>query len=150
MLIGALTYALYGVLVRRWHVGLPAWQSTHLQAIAALGFMLVFEFRLPLHTVLPNRESLPLILYAGASASVALPYLWMQGVKHLGPNRCSMFTNLLPVATAVIAVRWFGEHLHLYHLLGGGVTLFDVLLAQMIRRPLLIGAPRDAQASEIR
>ncbi|SIO42630.1 DMT family transporter [Paraburkholderia phenazinium] len=139
MLIAALAYALYGVLLRRWNVGLPSWQSTYLQAIAALGFMLVFEFRLPLHAALPNRASVPLIVYAGMSASVVLPYLWMQGVKHLGANRCSMFINLLPVATAVIAVGWFREHLHAYHLLGGGVTLLGVLLAQMIRRPLLIG-----------
>jgi len=58
--------------------------------------------------------------------------------------------NLLPVATAIIAVGWFGEHLHAYHLQGGGVALLGVLLAQVLRRPLLIGASRAAQASEIR
>jgi drug/metabolite transporter (DMT)-like permease len=150
MLIAALAYALYGVLLRRWHVGLPSWQSTYLQTIAALSFMLLFIFRLPLHTVLPNRASVPLIAYAGALASVVLPYFWMQGVKHLGPNRCSMFMNLLPVATAIIAVGWFGEHLHAYRLQGGGVALLGVLLAQVLRRPLPIGASRAAQASEIR
>jgi drug/metabolite transporter (DMT)-like permease len=140
MLIAALAYALYGVLQRRWHVDLPSWQSTYLQAIAALSFMLIFEFRLPLRTVLPNRASLPLIVYAGTSASILLPYFWMQGVKHLGANRSSMFMTLLPVATAIIAVGWFREHLHVYHLLGGGIALLGVLLAQMLRRPLLIGA----------
>jgi len=144
MLIAALAYALYGVLLRCWHFGLPSWQSTYLQAIAALIFMLLFEFRLPLQTVLPNRASLPLIAYAGALASVVVPYFWIQGVKHLGPNRCSMFMNLLPVATAVIAVGWFRERLHAYDFLGGGVALLGVLLAQMLRRPLLIGARPDS------
>jgi drug/metabolite transporter (DMT)-like permease len=148
-LIAALAYALYGVLQRRWHVDLPSWQSTYLQAIAALSFMLIFEFRLPLRTVLPNRASLPLIVYAGTSASILLPYFWMQGVKHLGANRSSMFMTLLPVATAIIAVGWFREHLHVYHLLGGGIALLGVLLAQMLRRPLLIGAShRPAKLSK--
>lgn len=136
MLAAALAYALYGVLLRRWHVGLPSWQSTYLQAISALIIMLFLELRLPAHAALPNRASLPLIAYAGALASVVLPYFWMQGVKQLGPNRCSMFMNLLPVATAIIAVGWFGEHLHVYHLLGGGAALAGVILAQALRQSL--------------
>ncbi|MFM0148989.1 hypothetical protein [Paraburkholderia sp. RL18-085-BIA-A] len=47
-----------------------------------------------------------------------------------------MFMNLLPIATAAIAFGWSGEHLHLYHLLGGGAALIGVLLAQTLRRPL--------------
>jgi drug/metabolite transporter (DMT)-like permease len=144
MLMAALAYALYGILVRRWHVGLPSWQSTYIQAIAALVFMLFLELRLPLHAAIPNRASLPLIVYAGTLASVVLPFFWMQGIKHLGPNHCSMFMNLLPVATAVIAVGWFGEHLHVYHLLGGGAALIGVLLAQTLRRPLFIDAEHAA------
>ncbi|WP_418789310.1 DMT family transporter [Paraburkholderia pallida] len=137
MLLAALAYALYGILVRRWHVGLPSWQSTYLQAIAAWVFMLFLELRLPAHAAMPSRASLPLIVYAGTLASVVLPFFWMQGIKHLGPNHCSMFMNLLPVATAAIAVGWFGERLHVYHLLGGGAALIGVMLAQTLRRPLL-------------
>jgi drug/metabolite transporter (DMT)-like permease len=144
MLMAALAYALYGILLRRWHVGLPSWQSTYLQAIAALVFMLFLELRLPVHAALPNRASLPLIAYAGTLASVVLPFFWMQGIRHLGPNRCSMFMNLLPVATAAIAVGWFGEHLHVYHLLGGGMALIGVLLAQTLRRPLFTGTAHAA------
>ncbi len=144
MLMAALAYALYGILLRRWHVGLPSWQSTYLQAIAALVFMLFLELRLPVHAALPNRASLPLIAYAGTLASVVLPFFWMQGIRHLSPNRCSMFMNLLPVATAAIAVGWFGEHLHVYHLLGGGMALIGVLLAQTLRRPLFTGTAHAA------
>ncbi|HEV3430194.1 MAG TPA: DMT family transporter [Paraburkholderia sp.] len=136
MLVAALAYALYGVLLRRWHVGLPSWQSTYFQAIAALLFMLLPLSRLPLAEALPNRASLPLIAYAGSLASVVLPYFWMQGVKHLGPNRCSMFMNLLPVFTAALAVSAFGERLHAYHLLGGATALAGVMLAQTWRAPL--------------
>ncbi|WP_322015661.1 DMT family transporter [Paraburkholderia sp. J12] len=143
MLGAALAYALYSVLLRRWHVGLPSWQSTYIQAIAALLVMSVLMLRLPLHDALPNRASLPLIAYAGALASVVLPFFWMQGVKHLGPNRCSMFMNLLPVATAALAAGAFGEQLHVWHLTGGGTALAGVLLAQTWRQPLTWRASRE-------
>ncbi|WP_233839188.1 DMT family transporter [Paraburkholderia sp. ZP32-5] len=130
MIFAALAYALYGVLLKRWHVGLPTWQSTYIQALFALLFMLPMLLRLPAAEALPTRASLPLILYAGVLASVVLPFLWMQGVKYLGPNRCALFMNVLPIATALIAIVSLGETLHLYHVLGGGVALLGVVVAQ--------------------
>lgn len=136
MLVAGLGYALYGVLLKRWHVGLPSWQSNYVQAIFSLCLMALLMLRLPADAAMPSRASLPLIAYAGLCASVLLPVLWMQGVKHLGPNRCAMYMNLLPVFTAAIAVGIFGEQLHLYHLFGGGAALAGVLMAQLLRKPL--------------
>ncbi|MBB4513137.1 DMT family transporter [Paraburkholderia fungorum] len=135
MILAALAYALYGVLLKRWHVGLPSWQSTYLQALFALVFMLPMLLRLPAAEAMPTRASVPLILYAGVLASVVLPFLWMQGVKHLGPNRCALFMNVLPIATALIAITMLGETLHMYHVLGGGTALVGVIVAQMFKRP---------------
>ncbi|WGS50442.1 DMT family transporter [Paraburkholderia sp. D15] len=135
MIFASLAYAIYGVLLKRWHVGLPSWQSTYLQALFALVFMLPMLLRLPTAEALPTRASVPLILYAGVLASVVLPFLWMQGVKHLGPNRCALFMNVLPIATALIAITLLGENLHLYHVLGGGTALVGVIVAQMFKRP---------------
>ncbi|MFL9918087.1 DMT family transporter [Paraburkholderia fungorum] len=134
MIFAALAYALYGVLLKRWHVGLPSWQSTYLQALFALLFMLPMLLRLPAAAIVPTRASVPLILYAGVLASVALPFLWMQGIKHLGPNRCALFMNVLPIATALIAIAMLGETLHMYHVLGGGTALVGVIVAQRFKR----------------
>ena len=135
MLFAALAYAIYGVLLKRWHVGLPSWQSIYLQALFALLFMLPMLLRLPAAEALPTRASVPLILYAGVLASVVLPFLWMQGVKHLGPNHCALFMNVLPIATALIAISMLGETLHLYHVLGGGAALVGVIVAQSFKGP---------------
>jgi drug/metabolite transporter (DMT)-like permease len=122
------------VLLKRWHVGLPTWQSTYLQALFALLFMLPMLLRLPAAEARPTRASVPLILYAGVLASVVLPFLWMQGVKYLGPNRCALFMNVLPIATALIAIVMLGETLHPYHVLGGGTALLGVIVAQGFSR----------------
>lgn len=144
MLGAAAAYALYGVLVKRWRVDLPVWQSTYVQALAALVCMVPMLLRLPAGAAVPTRASVPLILYAGLLASVVLPALWLEGVRRLGPNRCAMFMNLLPVATALLAIGWLGESLHAYHLIGGGIALAGVVAAQTLRTPRAAAAARAA------
>jgi EamA-like transporter family. len=39
----------------------------------------------------------------------------MLAVQHLGPNRTSIFMNLMPVFTAIIAYFWLAEQWMFYH-----------------------------------
>jgi drug/metabolite transporter (DMT)-like permease len=55
---------------------------------------------------------------AFALASVVLPFLWVRGVHILGPNRCAVFMNLLPVLTALGPIAVLGERVHAYHVIG--------------------------------
>ncbi|MCW2406081.1 drug/metabolite transporter (DMT)-like permease [Sphingobium sp. B1D7B] len=136
MLIAATIYALYGILLKRWNVGLPGWQSTYGQALCALAIMFPAFLATPPELRQLDARTLPLIGYAGAFASVLLPFLWIRGVEKLGPSRCSIFMNLLPVFTAAIAFLLLGEPIRLYHLLGGVTILAGVACAQVFSRPL--------------
>jgi len=49
--------------------------------------------------------------------------------------------NLLPVLTAAGAIVLLGEPVRLFHIVGGGIALAGVIVAQTIRRPL--GKQRD-------
>ncbi len=131
MLTAVGSYALYSVLLKSWKLPLPAWQSTYLQALAALGFMLPMMLVIPTEQAQLTVDSLPLILYAGILASIVLPFCWIKGIEYLGPNRCSMTMNLLPVFTAGLAVLILHERLHAYHLIGGGTALLGVILSQL-------------------
>jgi drug/metabolite transporter (DMT)-like permease len=136
MLIAAGVYALYSVLVKHWRLPLSSWQSTYMQALCAL----VIMFPAFLATPVPLRQidstTLPLIAYAGGLASVVLPFFWLRGIEHLGPTRCTIFMNLLPLLTALGAVVMLGEPIRSYHLIGGGITLVGVACAQLLRQPL--------------
>ncbi|MFL9879072.1 DMT family transporter [Herbaspirillum rhizosphaerae] len=136
MLLAALSYALYGVLLRLWKMSVPVWQAVYMQAIAALVLMLPQFVLLPAGTAALDAHTLPLIGYSGIGSSILLSYLWIEGVKKLGPNRCSIFINLLPVLTALSAILWLHESMHAYHLIGGGISLIGVLLTQIVQRPL--------------
>jgi drug/metabolite transporter (DMT)-like permease len=67
---------------------------------------------------------------------VVLPFFWLRGIERLGPTRCAIFMNLLPLMTALAAVAVLGEPIRSYHLIGGGVTLIGVVCAQLLRQPL--------------
>ena len=146
MLIAASGYALYSVLLKHWKMNIPAWQSTYVQAIFALIYMLPLFFMVPASQARLDSHTIPLIVYAGIFSSVLLSYLWIEGVRYLGPNRNSIFMNLLPLFTAMAAIALLGEQLHTYHLIGGGITLIGILLAQTVKRPLF-GGTRPAEAT---
>ncbi|WP_127960138.1 DMT family transporter [Serratia microhaemolytica] len=128
------SYALYGVLTKRWAIPLANWQSIYVQILFGVALMLP-NFLLTENVQL-NSDNLPLVLFAGIPASILAPYLWVQGVMRLGANTTSMFMNLAPVFTAIIAVLFLHEHLQTYHLIGGGITLLGVILSQRLPIPL--------------
>ncbi|KAF0842836.1 drug/metabolite transporter (DMT)-like permease [Methylovorus glucosotrophus] len=134
LMLGAVTsYAVYSVLLKYWKLPLPAWQSTYMQALSALVFMVPMLLRVPADQARLNAQSIPLILYAGVLASVLLPYFWIKGIEALGPNRCSMMMNLLPIFTAILAMLMLNEHLAGYHLIGGALVILGVMLPQLRR-----------------
>lgn len=134
MFIASTCYALYGVLTRRWALPLPNWQSLYVQIV--FGVLLLLPGFIAAPDVQLNSHNLPLVLFAGTFASVLAPFLWIKGVQHLGASTASIFMNLVPVFTAIIAVVFLHEQLHLYHWIGGALTLTGVALAQRLRTPL--------------
>ncbi len=135
MLIASISYALYGVLTKRWSIPLPNWQSLYVQI--AFGVLLLLPNFLLAKDVQLNTNNISLVLFAGIPASILAPYLWIQGVIKLGANTASIFMNLAPVFTAIIAILVLHEEMHSYHLIGGGITLLGVMLAQQLRTPLI-------------
>ncbi len=134
MLAASTSYALYGVLTRRWSISLPNWQSLYVQVFFGVWLLLPGFLLAPDIALTP--QNIPLILFAGIAASLVAPFLWIQGVIRLGANTTSIFMYLAPVFTALIAILFLQEQLQAYHLVGGGITLAGVILAQRLRIPL--------------
>lgn len=131
MLAAACCYAVYIVLLKQWHPGIPLPQSLYVQAWAAALVLLPFD--LMSGGPGPGMASLPLIAYAGAMASIAAPLAWMHGIGRVGPARASLFINLVPVITAVLAVVLLAERLDLSVVIGGAMTIGGVMIAELWR-----------------
>lgn len=136
MLAATVCYALYTVLLKRWPTGLPSIQSLYLQAIAAAVWLLPAYLASPRPPLDP--ASFPLIAYAAVAASIVAPLLWMSGIGRLGPARASLFFNLVPVVTAVLAIPLLAEQLTANLVVGGVFTVSGVILAEFWRSPLCI------------
>ncbi|WP_345828389.1 DMT family transporter [Erwinia sp. HDF1-3R] len=135
MFAASTSYALYGVLTKRWAIALPGWQSLYVQIL--FGVLMLLPNFLLAQDVSLNLHNIPLVLFAGIPASVVAPFLWIQGMVRMGANTASVFMNLAPIFTAIIAVLFLHEQLHSYHYIGGGITLLGVILAQRLRTPLM-------------
>lgn len=134
MFAASTSYALYGVLTKRWAIPLPNWQSLWMQIL--FGVVLLTPGFLMTPDVSLTMQNIPLVLFAAIPASVIAPFLWIQGVMRMGASTASIFMNLVPIFTAIVAVGFLHETLHSYHFIGGGITLAGVVLAQQLRIPL--------------
>jgi drug/metabolite transporter (DMT)-like permease len=128
MLIATLAYAIYSTLLKKWQLRLPPLVLLYLQVLVAV--VVLFPLFLASPKIGPTLQNIPLVLYACLLASMLAPLAWMQAVVRLGPSRTTLFFNLLPLITALIAAVVLHEQLALYHLVGGVLTLGGVILSE--------------------
>lgn len=131
MVLAVFFYAFYGVFLKKWQLQIPLLISLYVQIIFALLYHLPFVLYLGLDAI--DQHNVSSVLYAGIFPSLIAPLLWMLAVQMIGPNRTSIFMNLMPVCTAIIAKLWLGEAWTIYHSIGGLVILSGILLAQKKR-----------------
>jgi drug/metabolite transporter (DMT)-like permease len=134
MLVATLAYAVYSTLLKKWQLRMPPLQLLYLQILVAIIVLLPLFVLSPKAGLSPS--NIPLILYACIPTSMLAPLMWMHAISRLGPSRTTLFFNLLPIVTALIAAAVLGERLALYHLLGGALTLGGVVLAERWKTPL--------------
>lgn len=140
MLIATLAYATYSTLLKKWQLRMPPLQLLYLQILVAIVALF------PLFLLSPktglNTGNIPLVLYACIPTSMIAPLLWMKAISILGPSRTTLFFNLVPILTALVAALALGEQLAAYHFIGGALTLGGVILAERWTTPLNRTRPR--------
>ena len=127
-------YETYSTLLKKWQLRLPPLQMLYMQVLVAI--VVLFPLYLASPPVGPTVHNMGLVLYAFVLASMIAPLAWMKAVATLGPSRTTLFFNLLPLITALIAAVVLKEQLHAYHLIGGALTLGGVILSERWTTPL--------------
>ncbi len=128
MVIAVIAYAFYGVLLRYWQLPITLGASLFAQTALAIVLHLPLLMYLGLQDL--TRQNLAPVLYAALLASIVAPFMWMKAMQTLGPNRSSMFTNLGPIMTAVVAYIYLNEQWMYYHTIGTVMTMIGVIVAQ--------------------
>jgi drug/metabolite transporter (DMT)-like permease len=71
-------------------------------------------------------ETIGAVLAMGTIGSVIGNLIWNIGNQALGPNKASIFINLIPVFGVIMAIAFLGETLRLYHVAGFGLICAGV------------------------
>lgn len=72
--------------------------------------------------------------YAITLPSIVAQMFYVRGVELIGPNRASLFINLIPLFGALGAVLVLGETLEGYHLTAAALVLVGIVLAEWSAR----------------
>ncbi len=131
MLIAVVAYAVYTVSLR-WK---PAIDWRTLMAIPAL-FALLTTVPLVLWehaadaTIWPDTRGWVIVLYTALFASLLAQVLYIKGVEGIGPNRASLFINLIPVFGTLLSVAIIGEDLQFFNVAALVLALGGIAIAE--------------------
>ncbi|OAJ95091.1 DMT family transporter [Vibrio bivalvicida] len=129
MLIASVSYATYCVLLKRWKMPLSNWTMVYMQGILAV--IMLVPLWLTSDNLIPSQQALPLIAYAGLTASLIAPWMWVKAIDLIGADSSAMFMNLMPIVAISLATTMLGETIHDYHLMGGLLVVSGVILSQL-------------------
>lgn len=131
MLVAALLWAIYTILLNRTRGSLSPLATLTIVAVLALPLLgVVGGYELMTQTIGPITPVVVVgLVYVSVFASVAAFMAWSIGIKSIGAARGSIFLNLIPVFTAVIAVLTLGDRIGLVQLVGGLLVIGGVTLA---------------------
>jgi drug/metabolite transporter (DMT)-like permease len=76
------------------------------------------------------------VAYLGLGAAALGFWVWQHAVSQLGPARCGVFLNLIPVFGVFMSIGLLHEQVRLHHTVGGLCVAIGVALAQIKASPI--------------
>ncbi len=120
MLVCVVSWSLYSTLLKKYKFKLS--QFTLIQLMVTVGILFLipqyfYEKSIGLELKL-NKTFFLILFYVVMFPAIAAYYCWQKGIEIIGPNRSSMFIQLMPLFSAVMAIIIFKEKFELYHFAG--------------------------------
>ena len=131
MLVCVITWSLYSTLLKKNNFKFS--QFTLIQLMVSVGILFLipqffYEKSIGLELNLDKNFFL-ILIYVAIFPAIAAYYFWQKGVAIIGPNRASMFIQLMPLFSAIMAIIFFEEIFELYHFVGAIFILSGIYLS---------------------
>ena len=131
MIVCVLSWSLYSTLLKKHKFKFS--QFTLIQLMVSVGLLflipqLLYEQSIGLEIKF-NKAFFLILFYVVAFPAIAAYYFWQKGVEIIGPNRASMFIQLMPLFSAVMAIIIFNEKFELYHFAGAAFIVSGIYLS---------------------
>lgn len=137
MVVAVAVWAMYSVGVKQWSGAFPS--NGLLTVTIGISVLLLFPFALGEWLTGRTWEALTWgqisgVLYVGIFASIFAFNSWNQAVSLIGPARCSIYLNLIPLFSAIFATIFTSEAIHLYHIIGGFLVIGGIWVTSRLER----------------
>ena len=131
MLVCVFTWAIYSTLLKKHKFKFS--QFTLIQLMVSVGIIFLipqffYEKSIGLEVNF-NKAFFVILFYVVIFPALAAYYCWQKGVEIVGPNRATMFIQLMPLLSAVLAILIFQEKFELYHFIGASFILSGIYLS---------------------
>ena len=131
MIVCVITWALYSTLLKKNKFKFSQFTLIQLMVSAGLLFLipqLFYEKSIGLEVNF-NKAFFSILFYVVVFPAIAAYYFWQKGIEIIGPNRASMFIQLMPLFSAVMAIIIFNEKFELYHFAGATFIVLGIFLS---------------------
>jgi len=131
MLVCVMCWSLYSTLLKKHSFKLS--QFTLIQLMVSVGIIFLipqffYEKSIGLESNF-NTQFFIILFYVVMFPALAAYYCWQKGIQIVGPNRATMFIQLMPLLSAVLAILIFKEKFELYHFIGASFILSGIYLS---------------------
>ena len=131
MLVCVITWALYSTLLKKYKFKFSQFSLIQLMVSAGILFLIpqiFYEKSIGLEVYF-NKSFFLILFYVVVFPAIAAYYCWQKGIEIIGPNRASMFIQLMPLFSAVMAIIIFKEKFELYHFVGTAFIVSGIYLS---------------------
>ena len=131
MLVCVLSWALYSTLLKKNKFKLS--QFSLIQIMVSVGILFLipqyfYEQSIGLELNF-NKAFFLILFYVVVFPAIVAYYCWQKGIEIIGPNRATMFIQLMPLFSAVMAIIIFKEKFELYHFVGATFIVSGIYLS---------------------
>jgi len=136
MLLAAITFAVYSILLKRKPVALSVWTlqlSTFLLGLLFLSPFYLWENSSSTSFEI-NSNVILSILYVGIFASLIAFVLWSKAIETIGPTKSGMVYYTLPLFSMILANLFLGEGVTGVHFFSASLIVSGILTANYERK----------------
>ena len=131
MLVCVICWSLYSTLLKKYSFKFSQFTLIQLMVSVGIIFLLpqfLYEKSIGLETNF-NITFFTILFYVVMFPALAAYYCWQKGIEIVGPNRATMFIQLMPLLSAVLAILIFQETFEVYHFIGASFILLGIYLS---------------------
>jgi drug/metabolite transporter (DMT)-like permease len=131
MIGGVITWGLYSSFLKNKKFSLPLLTLVHV--LCTFGLIFIFpQFLYELSQGLTIKFDVNLcytLIYLALFPSIGSYYCWAGAVSIIGANRAGIFLSLIPFFSTIMAIIFFNEQFHFFHLIGSILIILGLFLS---------------------